>query len=446
MMSKISVLIPICNVQAYLDQCIQSLLNQSFQDFELICVDDGSTDQSAQITDRYAASDIRFKVIHKKNTGYGNSMNTALDRAEGEYVAILESDDFAEPDMLRKLYEAAAANDTDVVKGDYFHYQDGGDTFVNRLEGYPKKQLLNSLSCPEVFHLADSIWSCLYRRSFLTEHRIRFHETPGASYQDISFALQVWSHAERVYFLEDALLHYRRDNPNASMNNPRKLFCVFEEYEWAEDRLQERLDGSPILRQYFTASKYRDYFNHYRRVGVQYQYALLHRLEQSFRADLEKGYIRKEAFPETVWNNLTEMEADKNGFFEKTAKPVSDARLHICDFRNNSLYADAFAEALKGYPKVFLYGAGRVGQRLAGAILSLGGKVDGFLVTHREECRDTCMGLPVFEVSEAAEWADTCAVVTAVTEWSQYELYTNLKKYGFRHIFQRDAAVKEFLA
>lgn len=445
-MCKISVLIPICNVEAYLDQCIQSLLNQSFQDFELICVDDGSTDQSARIIDRYAVSDDRLKVIHKENTGYGNSMNVALDRAEGDYIGILESDDFAEPDMLRKLYEAAVANNADVVKGDYFHYRNGGDTFVNRLRSYPKNQLLNCVSRPEIWNLADSIWSCLYRRSFLSEHWIRFHETPGASYQDISFALQVWSHAERVYFLEDALLHYRRDNPNASMNNPRKLFCVFDEYEWAKERLREKLDENLTVRQYFTASKYRDYFNHYYRVGVQYQYALLHRLEQSFQEDWKKGDIRQEAFPEMVWENLMEMKTDKNRFFEKTAKPVADARLDICDFENPALYGRAFLEALKNYPYVFLYGAGQVGQRLAEAITKQGGKVDAFLVTKIDGDCSVSMGIPIRELSEAAEWADSCAVVVAVTEWRQYELYMNLEKYGFRHIFRRDAAVRETLA
>ncbi len=445
-MCKISVLIPICNVEAYLEQCIQSLMNQSFQDFELICVNDGSTDKSASILDRCAAFDGRIKVIHKENTGYGNSMNVALSQAEGEYVAILESDDFAEPDMLRKLYEASAANAADVVKGDYFHYLDGGDTFVNRLDGYPKNRPVNCISCPMILNLADSIWSCLYRRSFLLEHRIRFHETPGASYQDISFALQIWCYAERVYFLEDALLHYRRDNPNASMNNPRKLFCVFEEYEWAEIRLREKLDESSTLLQYFTASKYRDYFNHYHRVGVQYQYALLHRLEQSFLEDSKRGCIRKEAFPERVWKNLQEMREDKNRFFEKTAKPVADMRLNACGFENNALYAGAFLEKLETYPRVFLYGAGQVGKRLADAVLKQGGKVDAFLVTRRSEGSSDCMGIPILALSEAAEWADTCAVVIAVAEWSQYELYTNLEKYGFRHIFRRDAAIKEILA
>ncbi len=106
-MSKISVLIPVFNVERYLKQCLDSIIGQSFQEIEVICVDDGSSDRSGAILDEYAQADSRIKVIHKKNTGYGNSMNAAIDSARGDYIAIIESDDFAEPDILYKLNNAA---------------------------------------------------------------------------------------------------------------------------------------------------------------------------------------------------------------------------------------------------------------------------------------------------------------------------------------------------
>ena len=206
-MAEISVLVPVYNVELYLKECLDSLINQSFRDIEIICVDDGSTDESGNILDQYAISDSRIKVIHKENTGYGNSMNVALSHATGNYIAILESDDFAELDMLQKLYNSAVAQKVDVVKGDYFHYISNRDTFVNRLGDYNKGEILNIFSCPNILNLADSIWSCLYKHSFLLDHNIRFHETQGASYQDISFSLKVWLLAEKVYFLKDPLLH-----------------------------------------------------------------------------------------------------------------------------------------------------------------------------------------------------------------------------------------------
>ncbi len=442
-MAEISVLVPVYNVELYLKECLDSLINQSFTDIEIICVDDGSTDESGNILDQYAISDSRIKVIHKENTGYGNSMNVALSHATGNYIAILESDDFAELDMLQKLYNSAVAQKVDVVKGDYFHYISNRDTFVNRLGDYNKGEILNIFSCPNILNLADSIWSCLYKHSFLLDHNIRFHETQGASYQDISFSLQVWLLAEKVYFLKDPLLHYRRDNPLSSMNNPSKLFCVFEEYDWVEEMMQGILKSNAIICQYFSASKYRDFLNHYYRVGTQYQYALLVRLEQSLLEDRKKGWIDESAFIPMIWEQIHEIEIDRNQFFKKTARPAPDARLITCDFKNTHVYEEAFFETLKIYPKVFIYGAGQVGKRLAKSIQQKGGKIDAFLVTKITKEHSICMGIPIIQVQEAIPMADSCGVVIAVTEWSQYELYGILEKYGFCHIFRTDEVVRK---
>lgn len=439
---EISVLVPVYNVDLYLEQCLDSLIGQTFKNIEIICVDDGSTDESGKVLDRYASFDSRIKVIHKENTGYGSSMNIAMDCAVGNYIAILESDDFAEPDMLQKLYEAAITHKSDVVKGTYYNYRDGKDVCSDRVDDYPKDTVLNCVSCPAILRLPDTIWSCLYKHSFLLENKIRFHETPGASYQDISFALQVWALAERVAFIATPLLHYRRDNPTSSMNNPTKLFCVFDEYKWAEERLESILEKSLVLRQYFTGTKYCDYLSHYRRVGVQYQYALLVRLEQSLCKDRAKGWIAESAFLPAVWTQICEIETDRDRFFKRTSKPVPDARLATCNFENGQVYEEAFFRTLSTYQKVFIYGAGQVGKGLAETIQRQGGQVDAFLVTQIEERQSAYMGIPIMEVREAVSEADSCAVVIAVAEWSQYELYGILERYGFRHIFRTDEAIR----
>lgn len=444
-MPRISVLVPVCNVEAYLEQCLSSLINQTFQDFEIICVDDGSTDKSGQILDRYAAADLRIKVIHKVNTGYGNSMNVALDYAVGDYIAILESDDFAESDMLRILYDTAVRQDVDVVKADYYHYSDGKDIFCNHLRNEAKGQILRPIDNPGILNLADSIWSCLYKHSFLSDHGIRFHETPGASYQDISFSIQVWLHAQSVYFIENPVLHYRRDNPGASMNNPAKLFCVFDEYEWIEEEYKDFWQDHPILEHCFVASKYRDYFNHYNRVGVQYQYALLCRLNESFRKDKMRGRVLEEAFLPRVWQRIQEMEDDLNQFFRKTSKNPGDERLRKCRIENDNVYADSFFVKLQGYSQVMVYGAGQVGQRFAQTVIAKGGRVDGFIVTELSGQDRKCMGVPVYEIQEMTGITESCAVVIAVAERLQYELYQNLDQHGFQNIFRVDTIIRQNL-
>ena len=118
---KISLLIPIYNVERYLRECLASAQAQTLKDIEIICVNDGSTDESRSILEEFL-SDARFHVIDKENSGYGASMNRGLDAARGEYIAILESDDFLDPDALEVMYATAKANDADMVKSDFFLY------------------------------------------------------------------------------------------------------------------------------------------------------------------------------------------------------------------------------------------------------------------------------------------------------------------------------------
>ena len=119
-MPKLSVVVPVCNAQKYLRECLDSILGQTLRDIEVICVDDGSKDESGAMLDGYAARDARVRVIHKVNTGYGHSMNCGFDAAEGEYLGIVESDDWIEPDMFEKLCRAADMTKADAVKSNFY--------------------------------------------------------------------------------------------------------------------------------------------------------------------------------------------------------------------------------------------------------------------------------------------------------------------------------------
>lgn len=122
MSEKISVLIPIYNVEKYLGECLESIINQTYSDLEIICINDGSTDNSLSIINKYAKLDDRIVLIDKENSGYGDSMNRGLSIAKGEYISIVESDDFIEKDMLGVLYEKMASYNLDVVKCKYNRY------------------------------------------------------------------------------------------------------------------------------------------------------------------------------------------------------------------------------------------------------------------------------------------------------------------------------------
>ena len=135
-MTKVSILMPACNVEKFLRECMDSVVGQTLKDIEIICIDDGSKDSTGDILDEYAEQDDRIKVIHKPNSGYGHSMNVGLQNATGEYVGIIETDDFADPDMFEKLYEVAKRTDADVVKSNYY-------TYVSQPE--PKSELMEVL-------------------------------------------------------------------------------------------------------------------------------------------------------------------------------------------------------------------------------------------------------------------------------------------------------------
>ena len=126
----ISIITPVYKVEAYLPRCVDSILNQSFQDFELILVDDGSPDQSGMICDRFAEEDNRIRVIHQVNGGAAAARNTGLDAASGEWITFVDSDDWVHPDYLRLLFETACLNDTDVSVCKYQTVSEQSDEFA----------------------------------------------------------------------------------------------------------------------------------------------------------------------------------------------------------------------------------------------------------------------------------------------------------------------------
>ena len=242
-MIKVSILVPIYNVEQFLPECLDSLINQTLKDIEIICINDGSKDKSPEIIKAYAKKDKRIKVINKENSGYGDSMNQGLKKATGEYVGIVESDDFIDVDAFEKLYEIAKNENVEVVKSNFYEYY--GD--VKKDKGvsdlFPMDEIgrvLDSREERQIFYQPPCIWAAIYNREFLEKNKINFLPTPGASYQDTGFNFKVWASARRVYFVKRAFLHYRQDNSNSSVKDAGKIYCVKEEYDDIERFLKEK--------------------------------------------------------------------------------------------------------------------------------------------------------------------------------------------------------------
>ena len=185
---------------------MDSLINQTLEDIEILCINDGSTDKTPQILDEYLFKDKRIKVINKANSGYGATMNVGLDNATGDYIGILEPDDFVKNTMFEDLYNLAEKNNSDMIKSDFYYY-----TTLNksaRQAGLIKKKNTNKILSVKddifMLKLPPSIWSAIYKRSFLNENNIRFLETAGASFQDTSFAFKTLATAEKLMFTPTA--------------------------------------------------------------------------------------------------------------------------------------------------------------------------------------------------------------------------------------------------
>lgn len=236
---KISVLVPVYNVEKYLATCLDSLINQTLSSLEIICINDGSTDRSLKILQEYQKQDDRIQIIDKPNSGYGASMNLGLKQAKGKYVAILEPDDFIEQDAYENLYRVAEQFSADVVKADYYAEKSGQSTKQNLIRADLANKPLSASRQHELFHLPPAIWSALYRRSFLAQQKITFLETPGASYQDLGFNFKTLATAKTVVLVAGAYTHYRLDNGDSSINHPGKVDCVVAEYAEIERFLKE---------------------------------------------------------------------------------------------------------------------------------------------------------------------------------------------------------------
>lgn len=292
----LSLLVPIYNVERYLRQCLDSAAAQTLENIEIICINDGSTDSSPAIIREYMERDARFVMIDKANSGYGDSMNRGLDQARGEYVGILESDDFMAPDALEKLVHVARTHDAQIVKGNFDLYWSTPEERRELFEMFSPNRC-GKVVRPAVdafaFHQKPSIWSAIYRRDFLEDGNIRFLPTPGAAFQDASFTFKAFALADRAVWIHDSILSYRQDNEGSSVNASNKVFCVNDEYaeieRWLSYEYAERCgeEEAARLARICQAVKYDSYMWSYVRLAPQFRVMFLERMASEFKAALD---------------------------------------------------------------------------------------------------------------------------------------------------------------
>lgn len=221
-MPKISVIIPVYNVEKYLEQCINSLLNQTLKDCEFIFVNDGSRDNSKEIIEKYKALDDRIILINQENQGVSIARNNGLNVAKGEYVGFVDADDYIKPDMYETLYNATIEENYDVVLSNWKHEISG--KFITKDYKFPKNTLLDKTFINDIIlpyfleeENLNTVCNKLYKNSIVKENKIQFPERVALG-EDGVFNMRIFCRAESLKYIDYAGYYYREVDGSATRN------------------------------------------------------------------------------------------------------------------------------------------------------------------------------------------------------------------------------------
>ena len=240
----VSVIVPVYNVEPYLPQCLDSIVNQTLKNIEIICVNDSSTDNSLNILNHYAEKDPRIKVVTQPNGGAGAARNRGLSLAAGKYLSFLDSDDFFEPDMLELAYNKAVCDKADFVVFQSDQYYTDRKEFVSvpwtlREKEIPPYTPFNHRQMTDnIFKVfVGWAWDKLYDREFVEKNHLRFQEQRTSN--DMLFVFSGVAVAKRISVVKKVLAHQRRDaNDSLSKTRENSWHCFYDALSALRDRLK----------------------------------------------------------------------------------------------------------------------------------------------------------------------------------------------------------------
>lgn len=424
MMPLVSIIIPVYNVERYLKECLDSVLKQTLEDLEIICINDGSTDMCGVILDEYACLDSRIIVIHKHNAGYGAAVNDGIKMATGEYIGIVESDDFISVDMYRELYESAVKNKAEVVMSNridyYTNVQYNRDCYVN----VPYNVCIKPLEyIPDIF-FTHSVWNGIYYRKFLMDKGILFNETPGASYQDTGFYIKIILATEAFVFIPGYYYYYRRDNDNSSVYSSNKIFCVCDEFSSIERYIEQNCVDMNGKTSKILPCKFDIYMWNYNRLAQDFKDDFYDKMVEEFLFHKEKKLLVEAYWREYPWKKLNDI-------------------LDNSDFWKSYLYAEAqdfelmmrpLNKVFSEYRYIYVYGAGKFANNVMNRIKGRGySKINAIVVTDREKCCKKLYGKDVINIDDVMSNKDNTFFFIAVGKNLQGIIRKNLKNRGYKN-------------
>lgn len=430
---KVSVILPSLNVGRYIRECVESVRNQTLRDIEIICVDAGSTDGTLEILREYEQMDPRIKVIVSEKKSYGYQMNLGMSAAMGEYIGIVETDDYVPYEMYGELYEIAVKNDVDFVKADFYRFTGAKETLskayyklTSETSFYNK--VIDIKHHQNAFYFVMNTWSGIYKRDFLERNHIRHNETPGASFQDNGFWFQTFMYSRRAYFCDKPYYMNRRDNEGSSVFSKEKVYCICDEYQFIYNiifRKQELMEDYGFI---FAKACFNAYKGNLNRIADAHKREFILKWSEDFNRFRSAGILDWEKFQETDWEMLLDIINDPQGYYEHAV-----------------LEEKEFYETVRRQKNIIIYGAGMVGRKVLDELTYCEAPADVlcFAVSRAEENFRTYKGVEIRDIHELLDYREKGFVVIGTTALYQEEIAAMLSELGFLHVLAVPDHVKK---
>lgn len=411
-MSKITIILPSYNVREYIEKCLESVVNQTYSNLEILCIDAGSTDGTAEILKRFEKKDSRVKVIFSDKKSYGHQINLGIKQSSGDYIGIVETDDWIEPDMYSTLLNLMEKTDSDYVKGkgEMFFALPGGVSYNMEINGvfddghvqnYTEREVF-PCDTPELLLKDYYLWSGLYKRSLI--ENIVLNETNGAAFQDIGFLIQSFIRSKKAVYINKVVYHYRKSNIAASSYDANSVDILLNEYKYADSLLE----GSDIrwrvaaekklMLQAFHRIRMMAYVGSFREEAADSLDALKERLVSS----MDKGCMPVTNYTEYEWYNLGLFLESPRMLYDRLAASLAESRKNI----------EEMLSATKGR-NCAIFGCGKKGIYLSFILLKKG--IAGSIVfcdNNKEKQGMTVNGLGVISPNEALREENPLFILT----------------------------------
>lgn len=386
---------------------MDSLLAQTLgDDMEIVAVNDGSTDGGSDMLRDYAEKDARIRLVEKSNAGSGHTFNTGMDHARGEYVGFLESDDYSAPEMFDELYrEAEKFGKPDIVKAAFMECfeEESKKRAVSIREDLPGR-ICRVDQEPDILceFLPPGHWSAVYRKEFLEREKIRFLETPGAAYQDVSFFAKTFLSAKSIVFLDRPLYFYRKDNPGSSIHSsrPERGHYHFVELDEVDRFLDVRHDVGKDVRRAWNLRSIRTLLSPIYHLRGKDKLDYLIRCSSRVKRLLDENGLDRNRIDEEEWK-----------YIEYVASYDASAACFTKPGPTEILYE---ALSIPNRREIAVFGAGNFGRQLLRAFQSIGISVECLLDNNRDIAGQSFEGVPIRTPDEMVSRRDRLIVVIGI--------------------------------